>query len=84
MSKGKSSSPKPDEGGGDEEGFVSFSLRLNEMFNHINLNHVTLKFILIVSSIFFFFLFTGLGKITNAHHFHCIWLIYCKLRYLWW
>ena len=28
MSKGKSSSPKPDEGGGDEEGFVSFSLKL--------------------------------------------------------
>ena len=28
MSKGKSSSPKPDEGGGDEEGFVSILFRL--------------------------------------------------------
>ena len=82
MSKGKSSSPKPDEGGGDEEGFVSFSLRLNEMFNHIN--YITYKFILILSSMIFLFLFSGLGKTTNAHYFHCIWLRYCKLRYSWW
>ena len=54
MSKGKSSSPKPDEGGGDEEGFVSFSLRLNEMFNHINFYHLKIH----SYSFFHFFIFS--------------------------
>ena len=77
MSKGKSSSPKPDEGGGDEEGFVSILFRLMksliiETYKITNtINHM--------NSMFFFYLFSGLGKIANAQVFHCIWFRHRKL-----